>query len=192
VSHLLHEPFDSWRVVPKSLLPAALVSLAPEPARETRESSDPAPWGTDELITERRLRAVFTQTRPFEPRALVIRTLPNPVEKKRLDYTESVPPYLTREAVEWLVSKRIDHVVLDVPSLDRTHDEGKLTGHRIFFGLPVGSRSGADASRGQCTITELAFVPDELADGCYALALAVPAIGGDAVPSQPILYPLAS
>ena len=39
-----------------------------------------------------------------------------------------VPPYLTREAVEWLVEKRIEHLVLDVPSLDRTHDEGHLVG----------------------------------------------------------------
>jgi hypothetical protein len=33
-------------------------------------------------------------------------------------------------------------------------------------------------------------VPDEVPDGPCILALAVPAIGGDAVPSQPIVYPL--
>ena len=32
---------------------------------------------------------------------------------------------------------------------------------------------------------------DEVPDGPCILALAVPAIGGDAVPSQPIVYPLA-
>ena len=56
--------------------------------------------------------------------------------KRTRDYTDLVPPYLTREAVEWLVEKRIEHLVLDVPSLDRTHDEGHLVGHRLFFGLP--------------------------------------------------------
>jgi kynurenine formamidase len=192
VAHLLREPLDAWRTVPKGLLPAAVISLTPEPARETRELTDPPPWGTDTLITERRLRAAFTQARPFEPRALVIRTLPNDAAKRSMDYSELVPPYLSREAVEWLVNRKIDHLVLDVPSVDRTHDDGKLTGHRLFFGLPPGSTSRADAARAHCTVTELAFIPDEVPDGCYALALAVPAIGGDAVPSQPILYPLAT
>jgi hypothetical protein len=106
-------------------------------------------------------------------------------------YTDLVPPYLTREAVEWLVEKRIEHLVLDVPSVDRTHDEGHLVGHRLFFGLPAGSTARGDASRSRATITELAFIPDEVADGPCILTLAVPAIGGDAVPSQPIVYPLA-
>jgi hypothetical protein len=89
------------------------------------------------------------------------------------------------------VEKRIEHLVLDVPSLDRTHDDGHMVGHRIFFGLPAGSTSRGDAARSRATITELAFIPDEVFDGPCVLALAVPAIGGDAVPSQPIVYPLA-
>ena len=80
--------------------------------------------------------------------------------------------------------------MLDVPSVDRTHDEGHLVGHRLFFGLPPGSSARGDAARSRATITELAFVPDEVADGPCVLALAVPAIGGDAVPCQPIVYPL--
>ena len=98
---------------------------------------------------------------------------------------------LQREAVQWLVEKRIEHLVLDVPSVDRTHDEGHLVGHRIFFGLPAGSTARGDASRSRATVTELAFIPDEVHDGPCILSLAVPAIGGDAVPSQPIVYPLA-
>ncbi len=34
-------------------------------------------------------------------------------------------------------------------------------------------------------------MPDELPDGLYLLELQVPALGGDAVPSRPLLYPLA-
>ena len=196
VAHLTREAGDAWRVVPRGLLPAVVVSVAPEPARETSESTDPQPWGTDVLITRRRLRAAWPMARPgapagLEPVAAVIRTLPNEASKRTRDYTDIVPPYFTREAMEWLVEKRIEHLVVDLPSIDRTHDEGRLVGHRIFFGLPPGSTARGDAARSRATITELAFIPDEVADGPCALSLAVPAIGGDAVPSQPIVYPLA-
>jgi arylformamidase len=195
VAHLTRESGDAWRVVPRGLLPAVVVSVSPEPARETSESTDPQPWGTDTLITQRRLRAAWPMMRPTtnvpDPVAAIIRTLPNDAGKRSRDYSESVPPYLTREAVQWLVEKRIEHLVLDVPSVDRTHDEGHLVGHRIFFGLPPGSTARGDAARSRATITELAFIPDEVPDGLCVLALAVPAIGGDAVPSQPIVYPLA-
>jgi kynurenine formamidase len=195
VAHLTREPGDAWRVVPRGLLTAVVVSVAPEPARETSESTDPQPWGTDVLITQRRLRAAWPMMRPSsnmpEPIAAIIRTLPNDPAKRTRDYSEAVPPYLTREAVQWLVEKRIEHLVVDLPSIDRTHDEGYLVGHRLFFGLPPGSHARGDAARSRATITELAFIPDEVADGPCMLSLAVPAIGGDAVPSQPIVYPLA-
>jgi arylformamidase len=191
VAHLTREAGDAWRVVPRGLLPAVVVSVIPEPARESSESSDPQPWGTDTLISRRRLRAAWPMTRMVDPVAAVIRTLPNEPAKRSRDYTDLVPPYLTREAVEWLVEKRIEHLVLDVPSLDRTHDDGHMIGHRVFFGLPAGSTARGDAARSRATITELAFIPDEVHDGPCALSLAVPAIGGDAVPCQPIVYPLA-
>jgi arylformamidase len=191
VAHLTREAGDAWRVVPRGLLPAVVVSVSPEPARETSESTDPQPWGTDTLITRRRLRAAWPMMRMVDPVAAIIRTLPNDAGKRTRDYSEVVPPYLTREAVEWLVEKRIEHLVLDLPSLDRTHDEGHLVGHRIFFGLPPGSTARGDAARSRATVTELAFIPDEVHDGPCILSLAVPAIGGDAVPSQPIVYPLA-
>jgi arylformamidase len=191
VAHITRESGDTWRIVPRGLLPAVVVSVSPEPARESSESTHPAPWGTDALITKRRLRAAWPMVRMVDPVAAIVRTLPNDPAKRTRDYTDYVPPYLTRDAVEWLVEKRIEHLVLDVPSIDRTHDEGHLIGHRLFFGMPAGSTSRGDAARSRATITELAFVPDEVHDGPCLLALAVPAIGGDAVPSQPIVYPLA-
>jgi kynurenine formamidase len=190
VAHLTREAGDAWRVVPRGLLPAVVVSLVPEPASESSESTDPQPWATDSLISKRRLRAAWPMTRMVDPVAVIVRTLPNDPAKRTRNYTDKVPPYFTREAVAWLVEKRIEHLVVDVPSLDRTQDEGRLVGHRLFFGLPPGSSARGDAARSRATITELAFVPDEVHDGPCILSLAVPAIGGDAVPSQPIVYPL--
>ena len=191
VAHLTREAGDAWRVVPRGLLPAVVVSVVPEPASESSESTDPQPYATDNLITRRRLRAAWPMTRMVDPVAVIVRTLPNEAAKRTRNYTDLVPAYLTREAVEWLVEKRIEHLVVDLPSIDRSHDEGRLVGHRLFFGLPPGSQARGDAARSRATITELAFIPDEVMDGFCMLSLAVPAIGGDAVPSQPIVYPLA-
>jgi arylformamidase len=197
VGHLTQEPLDAHRVVPRGLLAALVVSITPEPAAGSGETSDPAPLATDLLVTRRALRVAWQRTAPagrvpFAPRALVVRTLPNDGGKRTRDYSALVPPYFSGEAIGEVVTRGIEHLVLDTPSLDRTHDEGRLTAHRIFFGLPAGSRALAEARRPRCTITELAFVPDEVRDGRYLLALQVPALSGDAVPSRPLLYaPLA-
>ena len=54
-------------------------------------------------------------------------------------------PYLSREAAEFLVARGIEHLVVDLPSIDRAHDEGRLTAHRVFFGLPPGSHASSHA-----------------------------------------------
>ena len=71
VAHLTRESGDAWRVVPRGLLPAVVVSVIPEPARESSESTDPQPWGTDILITRRRLRAAWPMGRMVDPVAAV-------------------------------------------------------------------------------------------------------------------------
>lgn len=190
VGHLTVEPLDAHRVVPAGLLPALVVSVSAVPAGSTRESTDPAPRAGDSLITRAAIDAAWPASLPFAPRALVIRTLPNDATKRLRDYSDAVPPYLTREAAQGIVARGIEHLVVDLPSIDRSHDEGRLTAHRIFFGLEPGVRTLADARRSHCTVTELAFVPDEVTDGPGLLELQVPALGGDAVPSRPLLYPL--
>jgi arylformamidase len=195
VGHLTREPFDAHRATPQGFVPALVVSVEPEPCSGTTESTSPTPRGDDRLITRRALQAARARIgaglpQAFTPRALVIRTLPNEPAKRTRDHSGTVPAYLTLDAVRGLVADDIEHLVLDVPSLDRTHDEGRLSGHRAFFGLPARSTSLAEARRAHCTITELAFVPDEVPDGAYLLAIHAPAIGGDAVPSRPLLYAL--
>jgi kynurenine formamidase len=190
VGHLTREPVDAWRVVPAGFLPALLLSVTAEAAGAAAESSEPAPLANDRLITRRALERGWPVNAPFEAQALLIRTLPNAADKRARDYGAEPPPYLSQEAAQLLVSRGILHLIVDVPSIDRAHDEGRLTAHRIFFGLPPGSVQLGAAARPGATITELAFMPDELADGAYLLELQVPALGGDAVPSRPLLYRL--
>jgi arylformamidase len=188
--HLTRETLDAFRVVPAGLVPAVLLSVTPEAPALSGESSEPAPAAGDLIVSARAIGHAWPTPVPFEARALVIRTLPNSADKRARDYTLASPPYLSREAAQLLVSRGILHLIVDVPSLDRTHDAGRLTAHRIFFGLPPGSAQLGAAARADATITEFAFVPDELPDGAYLLQLQVPALAGDAVPSRPLLYPL--
>ena len=186
--HLTLERLDAWRVTPAGLVPALLLSVAPGPA--AGEDSEPPPQTGDQLVTRRALEQAWPARLPFEPRALIIRTLPNTPDKRARDYTGQIPPYLSQQAAALLVGRGIQHLIVDVPSIDRTHDEGRLTAHRVFFGLPRGAVQLAEAARPGATITELAYVPDTLGDGACLLELQVPALTGDAVPSRPLLYPL--
>jgi arylformamidase len=190
VGHLTREPLHAQRIVPRSLLSALLLSATPLAPERTSERSDPQPHPGDRLLTRSALQSAWPAAPPFAPQALVIRTLPNDPARRSRDYTDTIPPYLTSEAAQFLLEHGIEHLVVDLPSIDRTRDEGRLTAHRIFFGLPPGSSTLARAARSRCTITELAFIPDEAADGPYFLQLQVPAINGDAVPSRPLLYRL--
>ena len=190
VGHLTREPLDAHGVAPLGLLPAVLVSVEPV-NRADGEGTEPNPQPGDFLVTRRALARGWTDIEPpFAPRALVLRTLPNHPDKRHQDYSNQTPPYLTREAAQWLVERDIEHLVVDLPSIDRAHDEGRLTAHRIFFGLPRGDTKLAHATRASATVTELAYIPDTLKDGACLLEIQVPAIGGDAVPSRPLLYPL--
>jgi kynurenine formamidase len=190
VGHLTRERVDAFRVAPVGFIPALLVSVTPEAAAAAREGSDPAPLAQDRLITRRALERGWGRA-PFEARALIIRTLPNASGKRSHDYSAENPPYLSREAAQLLVERAILHLIVDLPSVDRTHDQGRLTAHRTFFGLPPGATALGSATRPDATITEFAYVPDTLKDGAYLLELQLPALGGDAVPSRPLLYALA-
>jgi len=188
VGHLTTERLDAHRQVPPGLIPALLTTVEPVGARSTSETTDPAPQPPDTLITRSALERGWSASLPFQPRALVIRTLPNDSRKASRDYTDLTPPYLSRDAAELLVARGVEHLIVDLPSIDRSHDEGRLSAHRVFFGLPRGANALALAQRPQATVTELAFIPDTVADGPYLLQIQVPAIAGDAVPSRPLLY----
>jgi len=190
VGHLTMEHLDARTVVPVGFLPAALLSVAPAAAGATREGSRPPCHGQDLLITAAALRRAWPQAPDFPPSALIVRTLPNPALKRTRDYRAQPAPYLSLQAAQLLVERGIEHLVLDVPSADRADDDGQLSAHRVFFGLDPGETALAAARRPQCTITELAYVDSAATDGAYLLSLQIPAFGGDAVPSRPLLYPV--
>jgi kynurenine formamidase len=179
VGHLTRESLDAHEVIPAGLIPALVLSVGAVDASATQESTEPLPRAGDRLVTAQAIEQAWVSSGRPEPRALVIRTSAIIVD---------APHYFSREAAALLVKRGIEHLVVDLPSVDRVQDEGRLAAHRVFFGLPRESRELAESTRARCTITELARVPEEVPDGWYLLELQVPALGGDAVPSRPLLY----
>ena len=190
VGHLTRDCPPLHALIPIQPMAALVLSLQAETVPLSEEDSLPAPQAGDLLLTRRSLLAAWPKDLPWQPQVLVLRTLPNSPDKCTRDYSSLNPPYLSRQLVEELVARGIEHLITDLPSIDRSHDEGLLTAHRLFFGLPVGSCEWADAARSQATVTELAYIAEHISDGPCAVQLQVPAWSGDALPSRPVLFRL--
>ncbi|HRI00769.1 MAG TPA: cyclase family protein [Saprospiraceae bacterium] len=113
--------------------------------------------------------------------ALVLRTLPNDADKRHRKYSGTNPCYIEEDAMQYIVDLGIQHLLVDIPSVDREEDGGALLSHRCFW---------KDSRAKDCTITELIFVSDAIKDGQYLLYLQLAPLHLDAVPSRPILYEL--
>ena len=124
------------------------------------------------------------------PEGLIIRTLPNTDSKRIKDYSGTNPPYLTQDAMQFIVDQNVQHLLLDLPSVDKEEDEGRLTAHRKFWNLT--NEKKLNEGRKDCTITELVFIQDEIEDGLYLVNLQIPSLELDAAPSKPVLYKLKS
>mgnify|MGYP006276551747 CR=1 FL=1 len=123
--------------------------------------------------------------------ALIVRTTPNQTDKTIRNYDQgSNPAYFEPAALRWLAEIGIEHLLVDLPSVDRMDDGGALLAHRAFWGLPVGDKQLRHASRPHATITELIYVPDSLLDGLYLLNLQIAPFLADAAPSRPLVYPV--
>ena len=195
IGHVTRNPVTVASLTPVAPCVALVVSVRPEPFGAAAAALPGRHAAADDLVIRRAALTVAASAwlaAPFT--AVVIRTLPNGTDKRHRAYSgsPSPAPYFLPEAMQWLVERRIDSLVVDLPSLDRADDGGRLAAHREYWGLPPGSDDAAQASRGQALVTELAYVPDAVADGLYLLDLQVPAFGADAAPSRPVLYPLQS
>ena len=81
----------------------------------------------------------------------------------------------------------IQHLLIDLPSVDKEHDEGNLLAHKAFWNVKNIENLNEDA-RLNATITEMIFVSNEVKDGTYLLNIQIASFENDASPSKPILY----
>ena len=98
-----------------------------------------------------------------------------------MQYAHTNPPYLLEEAAQFLAETNVEHLLIDLPSVDKEKDGGALLAHKAFWNVEQETRSNA-------TITEFIFVPNSVKDGTYFLNLQFASFENDASPSRPVLY----
>ena len=170
VGHITKEFYSVNKLLKKHFYVAELITVAPKKK------------GSDCVITKFQVKEAIKHK---NLEALIIRTLPNTKEKLQKNYSNSNPPYLLEETAVYLKEIGIKHLLIDLPSVDKEKDEGKLVAHKAFWNF--GSNPRLDA-----TITEFIFVDNAIKDDLYLLNLQIASIENNATLSKPVLYKLKS
>lgn len=172
LGHITRDFYSINQCLKQFFFKAELISITPEDING------------DLVITKNQIeRALNGKT----PEAIIIRTLPNSESKKHKNYSKTNPPYLSEEAAIYIREIGIQHLLIDLPSVDREEDEGKLLAHKAFWNVKDVNNLNDDA-RLNCTITEMIFVEDTIQDGSYIINLQIASFENDASPSKPILF----
>jgi arylformamidase len=188
VGHLTNERISVRECLKDVFVTAKLISIEPQIPNGSRESYAIPFVPDDRVITHDQIEQAIGLG---ESQALLIRTLPNNDNKLTERYdVENIPPYFTTQAIEYISGRGFRHLLVDLPSVDRLYDEGKLSNHRMFWNLEPGSFETNGKTRRESTITELIYVPNEIEDGEYVLNLQIAPFESDASPSRPIIFKL--
>lgn len=172
LGHITNEFYSINQCLKKFFFMAELVSISPEERNG------------DFVITKNQIENSLNGK---TPEAIIIRTLPNFSGKKSKNYSHTNPPYLLEEAAIYIREIGIKHLLIDLPSVDREEDAGKLLAHKAFWNVKNTTMLNEDA-RLDSTITELIYVNDSVSNGTYLLNLQIASFENDASPSKPILY----
>jgi hypothetical protein len=171
------------------LMPCVVISLTPEKASQCNDDYTPAFNQNDQIISHSALKMALEEFEDEQLQCLVVRTLPNDTRKWSCRYDdEQQPAFFSRDATLYINERGIEHLILDIPSLDRLHDDGLLTCHHLFWQVTESGHQAGPNSLVHKTITELAYISTEIEDGFYFVNLQIPAFINDAAPSRPVLY----
>ena len=166
VGHITEKVYSINKQLKQFFFLAEVITVAPEKL------------GEDYVISKKQLQfAIGNKKR----KAIVIRTMPNTRDKLSRQYSNTNPTYLQEDAAEYLKTKGVDHLLIDLPSVDKENDRGELLAHNTFWNTSGKLRLDA-------TITEFIYVSNKIEDGCYMLNLQIAPFENDASPSKPILY----
>lgn len=187
VGHLVDEPVSIQNILNDVWIPATLLSIRTETGALCSDRYTPKPENRDALISEAGVTQAI-QAYPTElfHQAVIVRTLPNDRSEKTNDSTTTA--YFSNDAMQKIVHYRVWHLLVDLPSIDRVEDQGRLSNHRIFWQLKDQEHALKNRAPSTKTITELIYVPDEIRDGYYFLNLQIAPFMSDAAPSRPMIF----
>ena len=177
-------------ISPPPLMPCVVISVTPEVVSGSHtDNYTPAFCQGDQIISRAALEKALSAFDDEQLQCVVVRTLPNDKRKWSCVYDgDNQPPFFSRDATLYLNERAVEHLVLDIPSLDRLHDDGLLSCHHLFWQVIEGTHQPSPNSLLHKTITEMAYVANEIDDGFYFINLQIPAFINDAAPSRPVLY----
>ncbi|MCB0409778.1 MAG: cyclase family protein, partial [Flavobacteriales bacterium] len=121
VGHISKEPYTINQCLKRFFFYAKLVTI------------NPYNVNGDSVITLEQIKKVWNNN---EADAIIIRTLPNSDQKLTKQYSNTNPTYIHHEAMQYLVDNGVEHFLIDMPSVDRENDEGKLLAHHVFWNYP--------------------------------------------------------
>ena len=166
VGHISKNDYPINNCLKQFFFMAELISISPEQV------------GNDFVITRQQIQEKVGNKLP---EALIIRSLPNDGSKMQKQYSGTNPAYFAHDAAKFISDIGVRHLLLDLPSVDKEEDGGKLSAHHEFWNYPKAPRESA-------TITELIYVKDQVSDGSYLLNIQIASFMNDASPSKPVLY----
>lgn len=169
IGHITKEFYSVNDCFKKFFFEAQLISVSPEILDND-----------DSIITREQIVESLYNNRC---EALIIRTFPNDDSKKTRQYSNSNPPFLSEEAATFIRELGVKHLLIDLPSVDKEKDDGKLLAHKAFWDFNGEQRLDA-------TITEFVYIDNKVKDGMYLLNLQIASFENDASPSKPVLYKL--
>ena len=102
---------------------------------------------------------------------------------------KETPSFFSIDAMAYIVSLGVKHLLVDIPSVDRLFDDGHLSSHNIFWETKSKQLNPKTQNK---TITEMIFVDNSIEDGDYVLEIQMAPFQNDASPSRPVLYEVLS
>ena len=115
VGHISREFYSIHNALKEHFFLAEVVSVIPEI------------MDNDQVIT---LKQIKLALKGKQPSALIIRTHPNSSSKKSRKYSNTNWAYLTEAAAQYIHDLGIEHLLIDLPSVDKEKDDGACEGGR--------------------------------------------------------------
>lgn len=181
IGHILPEAHNVADLQLEPFIAATLIRVRPQRAATTTESYNASATSEDWLITRAALDEELAPLSGDYLQALVIGT--DALNEFR---DAACAPYFSHQALARIVELGVQHLLVDIPSLDRLYDGGRMDNHRCFWGLDA--PDGLQTARRHTSVTELIQVPAHATAGHYFLTIQLPDLVGDALPSRPILF----